>query len=241
MGWLLLATFLFLFQACLSQNVDDIIKKCIVAHGYDKLESLKTVTLEGTAKTLKEDLALKMFFKAPDKIRSEMEFNKVKLIQAFNGDIGWYLPPTAMSDMVYDMPDEMILKMKTETGFLSSPLINYKNKGSIISFIGMENLDGKPAFKLKYLAKTGLSLIMFIDSTTYLHVKSYSETFNRGQITKVETIYGKYEKNKDISLPKSITTLIDNKKVSELIFNKIEFNKDLPDSLFDKPKLKQSH
>ena len=223
---LLTICLLFLiYSVTTAMDTDELIRKCISAHGYKNIEELRTAVLEGYAETLRETVEIKVWFKTPDMIRSEMTFDNMQLVQGFDGNNGWYIPPAGLKDMVYDMPEEMLMKMKAQSGFLSSPLVNYNKKGSKVYLEGNEEVNGKDTYKLKYISKGGAAVYFYIDTETFFHIKSLNESFQRGRKTITETYYKNISDFKGIKLPKTIVTYIDGKKVNEINFSTIKLDR----------------
>src|SRR5437867_3710060 len=90
-------TVLMLFIGTLSfaQNVDEIINKHVEAlGGKDKLNALKTLKMTASVEVGPNMKApITMYFVNNKSTRTDIEIQGMKMVQALDGDSGWYIQP----------------------------------------------------------------------------------------------------------------------------------------------------
>src|SRR2546430_7449009 len=101
------------------------------------------------------------------------------------------------------MSEDMLKDMKDEADF-DGPLFDYKTKGNKVEYIGKEDVQGSPAYKLKLTTKQGMESNLYIDADTYLLIKSQSKRKIQGQEVEGETTFGDYKEVEGMMLAHSI-------------------------------------
>jgi hypothetical protein len=177
-----------------AQTVDEIVAKNIEAHGgMAKLKAMKSLRMSGRM-TLGQGIEAPMTIEVvrPKNMRLEITIQGMTIIQAYDGATGWQVIPfTGSTDPQPMSADE--LKDAEEQADIDGALVDYKEKGHTIELMGKENVEGADCFKLKVTKKNGDVQYYFIDSDSYLELKTEGKRKVRGTETEFETSLGDYK------------------------------------------------
>jgi len=177
-----------------AQTVDEIIAKNIEAHGgMAKLKAMKSIRMSGRM-TLGGGIEAPMTIEVvrPSSMRLELTVQGMTMIMAYDGTTGWQVIPfTGSTDPQIMSADE--LKDAEEQADMDGALVDYKEKGHKVELIGKENVEGADCFKLMVTKKNGDVQYYFIDSDSYLELRTEGRRKIRGTETEVETSLGDYK------------------------------------------------
>jgi len=119
---------------------------------------------------------------------------------------------------------------------ISGPLIDYKNKGSSIEYLGTEDVDGTDAHKLKVTLKSGDVDYVYLDPDHFLEIREISQRTVRGSESESVTDFGDYEQVNGVYFPFAIAS---HRKGSdggtEITIEKAEANLAVDDAMFAFP------
>ena len=111
------------------------------------------------------ELPMDMKMKRPNKFRMEMEMQGQKIIQTFDGAKGWVVAPWISAE-----PQELSglnWSRAMQQANIDSELFNYKEKGFTATLLGKVNLDGSPAFNIKFTGEDGSAKNIYIDAESF--------------------------------------------------------------------------
>jgi outer membrane lipoprotein-sorting protein len=234
-AWLLVAG--LACAAAQAQTADELIEKNLQASGgRQKIEAVKSVRMTGKMVAPQGmEIPITMEYKEPDKLRTEATVQGMTMIQALNGKEGWMVAPFMGKKDPEKMSDEDV-KRATEQLDSFDMLTKYKEKGHTVEYVGKEDLEGTPAYKLKLTKKNGDVSYLYLDAESYLLVKVSGKTKIQGQELESETSMGDYKTVDGVLYPHSIESQakgMPGKMV--MTFSKIEVNPSLDDSRFTMP------
>lgn len=217
-----------------SQSLDDILKKHFTAMGQDNLLKINTQKLTGKLIQSGIEIPFIQMAKRPDKVRVEGTFQGLTFIQTFNGKEGWNINPfTGVTEPQPFSEDE--LKSMRYQSDMDGMLWNWKEKGYTVTFDGNEDMEGTSCFKIKLLTKEGDAFTYYIDSDSYVMIRSNTKIKVMGNETEADTYYANYMQVEGIAVPGKIETKMKEQLVMTLVIDKVELNTELADSLFEKP------
>lgn len=238
-------TFACLFLASLigsaawAQTADEIIQKNIEAKGgLAKIKAVNTVRMSGKMMMGGGmEAPMVMELARPGKLRMEFTFQGMTGIQAYDGKSGWAVMPfMGKKDPEPMSPDD--LKQVEDQADLDGMLVDYKEKGHQVEYLGKGEVEGTPVHKLKVTKKNGDLVTLYLDADSYLEIKADGKTTVRGQEVEGETVFGDYKEVGGLIFPHSIQSkpkgAPDGAGVSISIAS-IEINPDLPASRFEMP------
>jgi hypothetical protein len=238
-NWLaiLVAVLCFNFPA-LSQTAEELVNKNIEAKGgMEKIQALKTlritshVILPGglTAGSGQEN-------KRPNLVRETFSLQGMTAIQAYDGTTGWQIQPFGGKKDPELMGEDDLRDLKLDADF-DGPLVNYKEKGNTVEYMGHDIVDGDDALRLKVKLQDGDIIYYFLDPDTYLEIRKEVQEFIRGSVKETASEMGSYKPVNGVMLPFSIASGPKNDPTSwqTLTIDKIEANLPLEDSDFALP------
>jgi len=157
------------------------------------------------------------------------------LINAFDGTEGWKISPfQGRKDPEKVSADDA--KELIEDAEIDGPLINWKEKGSTVEYLGTEDVDGTPAHKLRVVRKNGDINYVYLDPDHFLEIRVVTQRMKNGAQVETETDIGDYEKINGVFFPFSLEGgpkgSSDKQKV---VIDKAEANTPIDDTIFKFP------
>lgn len=213
--------------ACIAQTPDEIINKHVTAMGgVEKLSALKTLKMEGNMSTQGIEFPLTITKKHLTGMRLDMEIMGTANYQLANTTKGWVFMPIAQQAEPKEMDAEQHKSVQTQFDVQGS-LLNYKEKGYTVEYLGSEKLDGKDAYKLK-VVKNGNNVFYFIDAASNFIVKTATKVNAAGQEMDIETKFSDFKQNAEgyWFAYTNVTTQ------GTITFNKISANVPVDEKLF---------
>jgi photosystem II stability/assembly factor-like uncharacterized protein len=191
-----------------SAKADELIARHIAARGgLDKLRALKSVRLTGTARFSEYDFELEASYglaqKRPESIRVEISMQGLTGVDAYDGKEVWTTEPWAgRRDPFRQSADES--KELIHLADLDGPLVDWKSKGHTVEYLGLEEIDGAGAHKLRVKLKDGDLEYHYLDQDSLLAIRIVYERRVRGVERIIESDVGDYEQVAGVWMPFSI-------------------------------------
>lgn len=171
----------------------------------------------------------------PHKTRLEIEFAGQTAVQVFDGKNGWKLRPfLGRREVEAYTPDEM--KSAEQLQDMEGVLINHAAKGTKLALDGMEQVEGKDAYKLRLTMKDGQVKHIWIDAKTFLDVKMDGTRKLNGKPRTVATYFRNYKSVDGLQIPHLVETSVEGIRGSEKInVEMVAINTKLEAKRFAKP------
>lgn len=181
------------------------------------------------------ELPFALELQRPHKMRLEIQFAGETAVQVFDGVNGWKLRPfLGRREVESYTPDEMKAAMQQQD--MEGPLLDYAAKGTKLALDGMEQVDGKDAYKLSLTMKDGQVRHVWVDAKTFLDVKMDGTRKLNGKPRTVSTYFRSYKLVEGLKIPDLIETSVEGIKGSEKIkVEHIALNAKLDAARFVKP------
>src|SRR5438477_2865994 len=219
-------------------TVDELVAKNVAAKGgADALRALQAVRLNG--KMLVNEGQIQLAYaetkKRPDEVRTEATLQGMTAVEAYDGKDGWRISPfQGRKDPEKMSADDV--KPLMEDAEIDGPLVNWKEKGSTLEYIGREDVDGTSAYKIKVVRKNGDVNFVYLDPDHFLEIRILSQRIRHGAQEETETDVGDYEKIGGVFIPTSIE--VGSKGAPDkqrIIIDKVEANVPVDDTIFHFP------
>ncbi len=211
-------------QLAQAQTADEVVNKYIDAlGGKEKLASLKSVRLSGNMSIQGNDIAItvtKLHMKGMRMDISVMGTENYQIITPGKGVS--FMPVQGMASPT-DMPEEQAKAAQSQLD-VQSALLDYKEKGTAVEFLGAEGND----FKLKVTFKTGVSTTYFIGKTDYRLNKTVSKRNINGEEMEIENTYTNYKQVDGFWFAFTSTSSVQ----GETNYDKIEVNIPVDENIF---------
>ena len=230
------ATLLLISAAGVSsaQTVDEILAKNLAARGgAEKFKSVNSMKISATVTAQGMKLPVTIWSKRPNMMREETDFQGQKMIRAFDGTTAWTVNP-----MMGGTPQALTgsaANMAMDSADLEGPLVNYKQKGHTIEFVGNETLDGRNVHHLKITRKTGTIQHLYIDAETGLERKTVITLEQGGRKVDLEIQLGDFKSVDGLMMPSMTRQLMNGNEVAQVAVDKIEVNPQIDDAMFKMP------
>lgn len=212
-------------MSCLNaQSLEEIVKKYTDASKLDNVANVKTIKITASMSVMGMELPMTLWMKNPDKMKSVTNINGQDMIQVFDGTKGFTVNPMSGStDPVEMTPDQ--IKQSQRTNMFRNYLADALKKGQL-TLEGEENVNDKPAFKLKYDAD-GIVSYIDIDKSTYYCVKTSSTT---NGVT-VDSYPTDYTETNGVVIPMKTSTSAQGMDMV-MTFTKVEVDTPMEDDIF---------
>ena len=223
-----------------AQTADEIVDKFIkTVGGMEKIQAVKSLRRVGKlsggggfeAQYVEEN-------KRPNLVRQEFIIQGMTGVYAYDGKSGWKIEPwNGKKDA--EAVGEEDLKTLIEDSDIDGPLVNYRAKGVKVEYVGMDEVEGTDAHKLKVTLANGDVRFYFMDTDYFVPIKIETKRMIRGAEREYETILGDYKEVGGWYLPFSMESGVKGSPFRQKInYEKIEANVALDDARFSRPAAK---
>jgi outer membrane lipoprotein-sorting protein len=232
---LLICSLVLLSGTSLSaQSLDDVLKEHFAATGQEKLIKMNSLKTVGKLLQSGIEIPFTQMAKRPSCMRVEGTFQGLTFIQTYNGKEGWNVNPfTGVTEPQPFNEDE--LKSMKFSADMDGMLWDWKAKGYTVTLEGKEDMEGTSSFKIKLVTQEGDAFMFYIDSESYVMLRTNSKIKVQGNEMDTDTYYANYMQVEGIALPGKVETKMNGQVVMSIITDKVEFNPELDQSLFEKP------
>ncbi len=224
-------------------TLDEILATNIESRGgMEALKNIETLRIEGHAAMGPEmEAPLTLEIRRPNSMRMEFVFQGMTGIQAYDGETGWQIMPFGGSSEPEKMSGSE-LEQVIDQADIDGPLVDYEEKGHTLELLGIEDVDGTEAYKLKLTKKNGDETIMFLDTEYCLEIKSNSTITARGMEMDIEVSYGDYKEVAGVMMVHSITQAVAHGQPGgvSITFDKIEANVEIAADRFAMPEKEET-
>jgi hypothetical protein len=189
-----------------SQTADELIAKNIQARGgLEKMKAIKTMRMTGrfeggggfTASVGQEN-------ERPDLIRETFTLQGMTAVQAYDGTAGWQIQPFGGKKDPQLMGEDDLRDLLLDADF-DGPLVDYKEKGSTVEYLGHDVVDGDDALRLKITLKNGDIIYDYLDPDTFIEIRKEIQQFIRGSVRDRVVGLGSYKPVAGVMYPFSIS------------------------------------
>ena len=186
-----------------------------------------------------------MFFqKRPNLTRFEIVADKQKALRVFDGTQGWKLRPTASGRPEVEPFTEDERVAARDALVIDGPLLDARTKGVKVTLDGMDEVDGRKAFRLRARLPSGVTERVWVDAETFLDVK-----FDRpardaaGRPTTVAVHLRDYKTFDGLQIPFVVEAGAPDggPAADRLVIERIAVDPPLPAGMFARPGLRTAH
>ena len=231
---------LLLLAATAAPTAEELIARNLDAHGgAARLHALKSLRLTGKALFGDADSATELEWSQlvtrPGRIRTELTQQGLTSVEAFDGAEAWRMDPFGgRRDPVRGSADDV--RDQAQDADLEGPLLGLREKGHSVELLGLEDVDGTPAWKLRLVLKDGDVKFLWLDPDTFLEIRELAIKHRRGVERPVEIDYGNYGLVGGVVIAFAIEAGAPNQpRQARFIVEQAEANVDAKDSLFRYP------
>jgi hypothetical protein len=222
-------------------SLDELVAKNIEAKGgATALKSLQS--LKRTGKVIVNQGQVQFDYvetkKRPSQVREDASIQGMTAVQACDGKEGWQISPfTGRKDPEKMSADDT--KPLLEDAEIDGPLVDWKEKGSTLEYVGREDVDGTNAYKIKVVRKNGDVNFVYLDPDHFLEIRILTQRVQHGAQQETETDVGDYEKIGGVFVPFSLESgRKGDPNKQKTVFEKAEANVPVDDAIFHFPTTK---
>jgi outer membrane lipoprotein-sorting protein len=224
---------IFAFSAINAQSLEEIVNKYSAAIKADQLAQVSTVKITGKITAMGMEMPMTMIMKNPNKIKMVYNINGQEIVSAFDGEKGYMVNPMMGSTQPVELTGDQLNQVQNNNIFTNELLKHFKNGKLVLE--GEENVNGKPAFRLKATPEGLNPITMFIDKDSYYIVKTVTTAEQMGTSMNVEAVMTDYVDTDGVVMPKKTTTSANGMEAAVITFDKIEVNTPVEDTIFKMP------
>jgi hypothetical protein len=189
-----------------SQTADELIAKNIQAKGgLEKMRAIKTVRMTGkfeggdgfTASIGQEN-------QRPNLVRETFKLQGMTSVEAYDGTNSWQIQPFG-GKKDPEMLGEDDLRDLLLDADMDGPLVDYKEKGNTVEYLGHDEVDGDDALRLKVTLKNGDLIYYYLDPDTFIEIRKDIQQFIRGSVRERVVSLGSYKPVAGVMFPFSIS------------------------------------
>jgi len=237
---LTLATLAILAISASAQTADEIVARYIKAiGGMEKIQAINTLRRSGKFKGGGGfEAAILQDNKRLNSVREEFSLQGMTGINAYDGKTGWKIEPWGGKKDPESLGEEEMKSILEDSDF-DGPLVNYRQKGIKVEFVGKDEFEGTDTFKLKVTRPNGDVYFYYLDTDSYIPIKFDTKRTVRGAEREYETALGDYKEVAGWYLPYSIESNVKGSpNKQKVVYDKIEANVPLDESRFRLPVIK---
>ena len=188
-----------------AQTAEELVAKNLEAKGgVDKIKAIKSYKFSGKYQQGSFSAQVAQLAKAPDYIREMFIVQGMTQVQAYDGKTGWQISPF-QGRRDPEMLGEDDLRDISEDADFYGPLVDYKEKGNTVEYLGHDTVDGDDVYRLKVTLKNGDIVYYFLDPDTYLEIRKEVQEFIRGSVRESVVELGSYKPVAGVMYPYSIS------------------------------------
>jgi hypothetical protein len=232
---------LFGISVCASsQTADELVNKNIRARGgLDKIKAVQTYHAVGKLTTgggfaLTATVGLDKM--RPNLMRQSVSLQGMTQVQAYDGSSGWQIQPFG-GRRDPELMGEDDLRDLTIDADIDGPLVDYKEKGNTVEYLGHDIVDGDDALRLKVTLKDGDIVYYYLDPDTFIDIRKETQEFIRGSVKETVTDMGSYKPVAGVMYPFAMSTgpKGDPTSGATITVEKLEINTGVERSEFEVP------
>ena len=221
-----------------SQTAEELVSKNIQAKGgIDKIKAIKTtrmiskVVFPGGLSASAEQENMR-----PNLVRETVTLQGMTAVQAYDGATGWQIQPFGGKKDPQLLGDDDMRDLLMDSDF-DGPLVDYREKGNTVEYLGHDIVDGDDALRLKVTLKNGDIIYYYLDPDSYLEIRKETQEFIRGSVRESASEMGSYKPIAGVMFPFSLSSGPKNDLTSwqTTAIDKIEVNIPLENSEFAVP------
>jgi len=187
----------FTMPAAFGYTADELATRNIEAKGgLDNIHALKSLRLSGHMRIQQDTVELDYvtLIKQPGSVRYEAVLQGLTQIQAFDGAQAWQINPFQGRKDPEKLSADDAKGMGEDAADFAGPLVDYKDKGYKLDYLGREDVDGTEAYKLRVTRANGDLTTVYLDPDYFLEIRTVNRRIEHGVPVETVVDYGDYEK-----------------------------------------------
>jgi hypothetical protein len=222
-------------------TAEQVVRKNVAARGgaeaWAKIETMVWIGHMQSEHAPVPIMTFVMDQKRPNKTRFEIDAMGQKTVRVFDGARGWKVKPNRAGgpDTKPYTPQEVTFAFRAQ--LIDGPLIDYQAKGNVVALEGIDEVEGRKAFRLKVQLASGETDHVWIDAQTFLDIKYERPSYGPpGTPSTVTIFYRGYKTVEGLQIPAVIETpSAAGQTPDRMVIEKVALNPPLADRVFTQP------
>ena len=217
-----------------AQKLSKVLKNYYEVNGIEKLLTVKNMGAEGNSIQFGMESPFKNIITSNGKFYLEVPVQGQLMKQGYNGEDAWIVMPWTGSDKPIDLggPQRKAVRIQAD---ITGMLYDYEKKGYETELLEKEDLEGTEVFVVKQTDKDGDTYTSYIDADNYVLLKMTTIMQVQGNEIEVETLMSNYKPYEGVMMAYNIEVKVDGQVQRQIIVEKVTFDIELDESIFDKP------
>jgi hypothetical protein len=183
--------------------------------------------------------------KRPNKTHFEINAQNQVGVRVFDGIHGWKLRPASNGRPEVQPYTAEELNFARDGQGIDGMLVDYQAKGIAVTLDGVDEVEGRKAYRLSVMLPSGVSHHVWIDAQTFLDVKYDRQSRDAlGRLNTVAVFYRNYQPIDGLQIPRLIESGLGSgsaqntaRAMDKMVIDKILLNPPLEEQRFAKPRL----
>ena len=223
-------------------SVAQIVEKNAAARGgVEAWQQVKAMAWSGrieSSNAVRPTLPFVLEQKRPNKTRFEITVDQQKSVRVFDGEQGWKLRPTASGrpELVAYSAEET--RFAREAQVIDGPLMDSAARGHALTLEGLDDVDGRSAYRLLARLPGGLAQTIWVDAESFLDLRLDRVSHDAaGRPMTVSLYFRNYKAVERLQMPLVVETRgADATRTNRIVIERVALNPSLEDRLFAQPK-----
>ena len=223
-------------------TLEQVLEKHAEARGghdaFDAIDSAKVSAKMMMGQGMEAPITL--YVKQPNKLRVEIQVQGQSITQAWNGEKGWQIMPLMGNPDPQEMSDSEAKQIKQQD-LIRGILMTYDDLGYTAEYLGVGEIEGTPAHKVKITMEDGDASTSYLDTDHFIEFLREVEGVNpqTGQPGKMTITLGDYKEVAGVMTAYSFEMVPEGAPMGMAItIEDIEVNSgDVSDDLFEMPEV----
>lgn len=225
-------------------SVSEIVERNAAARGgaqaWHRIETMAWTGYAENSGVPGRKVAFMLEQKRPGKVRFEvLEASGMKSVRAYDGANGWKMRADGpgLPQVTPYSGDELGFARGAQV--IDGPLMDYVRKGAALSVLGIDRVDGRPAYVVDARLPSGGLHRVWIDADSFLelrHDREYNDASGRIAVATVR--FREYHSFEGLLIPLTIESGNGaGRPVNRLVIERVALNPRLEDAVFDRPEV----
>jgi hypothetical protein len=213
--------------AAKAQSADEIVQKHITAvGGADNWKKIKSVKMTASINGGGMEIPISITTVVGKAQKTEFTLNGMTGYQIITTKEGWSYSPFQGETKPQPMTAEDVKESQDELDI--NELVDYKTKGSTVTFLGKDDLEGTECYKLKMVCKNGKEKTMYIDASNYYNIRTVEKAKANGKEVEQKITFSNFQKLPEgVVFPMSMES-----PEGPLAIKKVEINTPVDEAIF---------
>jgi outer membrane lipoprotein-sorting protein len=221
--------------AAFAMDLDELVAKAVEAQGgAAALKALNSQKATGKFMTQGMEIAYTMVYARPNQLRIDASLAGMNIVQCFDGAAGWSINPMSGSQDPQPMGDTEVKAFRLQAD-MDGPYVNWAAKGYAAEYMGQEDVEGTPAYRLRLDTKQDIVLDFWFDAESFLVLKQNTKMkVDQGEF-ETQNYPSDYRQQAGLTLPFSVETRQGDQVMTQITVETLEFDVPVDQAMFAMP------